>query len=391
MKLSFFKNHSLLLIILLGLVIRLFFFFLLFDLPLFDDANAYTDLALNISNHLKYENFEGLAYRPPIYPLFLSLFFFLSSNLTFIKLAQITLSLFSILLTYFLAQNISKSKKTALMAAFLVTLSPNLSFYPSLLLSETLFVFLLLFSLLLLQTNLNLLASFFWTLTILTRPSTFFFYPLWLLFKRSPSKNTLLALFFFFSCLSVWTLRNYSVFKKFVPFTTNSGLNFLIGNQPEATGAYVYPSQYSQLANLSEIEKNKLAIQLSLNHIKKHPFKTFFIALKKPFYLLSPFTDISTGLFAKKVNLPSRFPIFLIKPIVYCQLAHWGLLLLLSLPSFLPSQIKKFNLLPIFILVYTLSLLPFFAFSRFQIPLIPLFSVLAAQNIFRYLFRSKQT
>ncbi len=382
MKRFFKKHQTLILIILLALFIRLFFFYILLDLPLFDDTNAYTDLALNISNKLTYQNFEGFAYRPPVYPFFLSFFFFLSSNIHFIKLAQILISLLSIPLTFLLAQKIFKNRNTSYFSAFLVALSPNLSFYPNLLMSETLFAFLLLLSLYLSQTNLNLLSSFSWAITTLTRPITLLFYPLQLFLKHRHSKTIIISLLIFFSTLSVWTLRNYLLFKKPILFTTNSGLNLLIGNHENATGGYVYPLQYhQQLEKLPEIEKNDKATRLATNYIKKNPKKTLLTVFKKPLYLISPFTDISTGLFAHKNHLPPNFSNFIIKPVVYLQILHWLSVLILSLPFFLPPKLKKPNLLVIFVLTYTLSLLPFFAFSRFQVPLIPLFSILAARTL----------
>jgi len=383
---QFLKKHRILIsIIFLALSIRLFFFYILLDLSPFDDENAYTDLALNISNRLAYQNFEGLAYRPPIYPFFLSFFFLLSSNIHFVKLVQISISLLSVPLTFLLSQKIFKNQNISYLSALLVALSPNLSFYPNLLLSETLFTFLLLLSFLLSQTNLNLLSSFSWAITTLTRPITLLFYPLRLFLKHHCFKTTIISLFIFFSTLSVWTLRNYLLFEKFIPFTTNSGVNLLIGNHENATGAYVYPLQYhEQLEKLPEIEKNNKATQLALNYASSHPQHTITNILKKPLHLISPFTDLSTALFADQKNLPPNFSLSLARIISHWQIIHWSFLLLLTFPFFLPSKLKKPNLLVIFILTYTLSLLPFFAFSRFQIPLIPLFSILTAHTLINF-------
>lgn len=43
------------------------------------------------------------------------------------------------------------------------------------------------------------------------------------------------------ACIAPWTYRNYCVFNAFVPISTNGGVNFWMGNNPESDGFYMSP------------------------------------------------------------------------------------------------------------------------------------------------------
>src|SRR5436305_7313095 len=44
------------------------------------------------------------------------------------------------------------------------------------------------------------------------------------------------------ACLAPWTIRNYSVFGRFVPVCSSGGLSLWVGNNPLATGDDRYPA-----------------------------------------------------------------------------------------------------------------------------------------------------
>jgi hypothetical protein len=47
-------------------------------------------------------------------------------------------------------------------------------------------------------------------------------------------------------------IRNYAVFERFVPISTNGGINFLIGNNPQSTGKYYVPEEIHLEGNEAE-------------------------------------------------------------------------------------------------------------------------------------------
>ena len=96
----------------------------------------------------------------------------------------------------------------------------------------------------------GLISGFWWGLSALTREiSLLFMAPIaiWM-FLYLPGKSRIKL---FFKCygilllsfcltISPWIIRNYVIFKKFIPISTNGGINFYMGNNPDANGAFLW-------------------------------------------------------------------------------------------------------------------------------------------------------
>lgn len=138
-------------ILLIGLVVRLFFFFILtpwnnqaFEQTthqLHSDAAKYNSLALNIwkTNSLK----DLGAIRTPAYPLLVAFFYHLFGlgGAWLVFIFQIILDLITIYLVYLIGRQISPSSMVAPVAAFLYATSFPTALYSSLLLTEIPFTF----------------------------------------------------------------------------------------------------------------------------------------------------------------------------------------------------------------------------------------------------------
>ncbi len=80
-------------------------------------------------------------------------------------------------------------------------------------------------------------------------------------------------------CVVPWTLRNQSVFGQFIPVSTNFGSTFWAGHNPTATGEQTYPpaSLTSQAgpsnARFYQIEQSKLLQRAATDWIQKNPLK----------------------------------------------------------------------------------------------------------------------
>lgn len=78
-------------------------------------------------------------------------------------------------------------------------------------------------------------------------------------------------------------VRNYYLFHEIVPISTNGGINFLIGNNAEATGYYKMPSNIHLFGN--EAEQSKQAYGLGFQWIRTHPVDALWGIMKKAFHL----------------------------------------------------------------------------------------------------------
>src|SRR3989339_426475 len=104
--------------ILLGLVLFIaivsFYFFIIkhpLNNPVFSDQGQYDDLAINLLEgrgfSTTWELRNWIAFRPPIYPVFLSIIYsFFGHNYLSVKIIQFLLSIFSVLLVYLIAEKI---------------------------------------------------------------------------------------------------------------------------------------------------------------------------------------------------------------------------------------------------------------------------------------------
>jgi 4-amino-4-deoxy-L-arabinose transferase-like glycosyltransferase len=147
-------GRALLLILLLALVLRLAFFVAVQPwnaqvLPtrvLFGDASEYNDLALRLLQDRSFANFGAV--RTPGYPLFLAAFYFVFGDAPWVVLLfQAFLSAAAVLLVYGLARA-ALPRKVALIAALLYAIEPHSIMYAATLLTDSVFTFVFLASVL---------------------------------------------------------------------------------------------------------------------------------------------------------------------------------------------------------------------------------------------------
>ena len=235
-------------ILLIGLVVRLFFFFVLspWDRQAFEqtthqlhfDAAEYNSLALGIwkTNSLK----DMGATRTPAYPLLVAFFyyFFGLGGAWLVLIFQIILDLITIYLVYLIGKQISSSLWVGPAAAFLYAVSFPTALYSNLLLTEIPFAFLIALTVWLLIRALEQPQKSFWLLAAsgltlgvatLIRPITQYL-PIvivvfWLITafyqrKTSSTRKTLgriigeatLFLFIFIIVISPWLIRNKNLY-----------------------------------------------------------------------------------------------------------------------------------------------------------------------------------
>jgi len=100
-----------------------------------------------------------------------------------------------------------------------------------------------------------------------------------------------------------WTLRNYRVFKHFVPITTNSMINLYMGNNPEATGSMKWklPEKVETLwqtpsqENAHEIAVSRTCGSEAVAYMRDNPWRTIALWPVKFWVLWGPVKRVDTG------------------------------------------------------------------------------------------------
>jgi 4-amino-4-deoxy-L-arabinose transferase-like glycosyltransferase len=222
------RDHLILLgIILAGLIIRLTFLTIIAKYPergLSPDSQSYLKPATSLVSSGVYPPDNGK--RPPVYPLFIALIYFLGGqNLVLIMTAQILLDIITIYLTYVLASSFFP-KPVALIGALIMAINIDSITYDYYYLSETLSTFFTIAGLLTWVKGTRegwpgwfMLGAFFMGLSVLTRPIALYLpivLMLWLsVMRERPLRERLFHAgayaVTFLLVLWPWIIRNHNV------------------------------------------------------------------------------------------------------------------------------------------------------------------------------------
>jgi 4-amino-4-deoxy-L-arabinose transferase-like glycosyltransferase len=315
------------------------------------------------------------AFRMPGYPLFIAA---CGGDVRVIRAVQIVLDTLSVLGVFLLASRLMPGHRgPALAAAAIVACNPYLIYFTGLVLSETLFIFMLVWGMMLLLAGFGSGdrpgRSFVWlagglllAMATLVRPSAAFL-PILLgvggLFvnQRSssayhsspharmlgrwplPVATTMLLLVGL--CLMPWMLRNYRVTHQLIWTDTNSGFTLYDGFNPDATGAsdQRFVRYMPQLRLMTEIERSQYLSARAITFIRKNPQRVAELAAAKAGRTWSPMPlseQFGTARYAAigllysipfdlmvivglwHGNLPRRAKVYLLIPAIYLTVVH---------------------------------------------------------------------
>lgn len=308
-------------IFVLALLPRLLFAFAPHPLP-FSDMEDYDRTAVNflLGNGLAMSP-EYRAYRAPGYPMFLVLLYAaFGRNLVLVRVVQAILSAGSCVLLFVLARYLlavdsrswTRMGVPLLAGLALAVYEPHI-FLSGVLLTETLFIFLLLAFLIVLRGPLSehrlsrFAAPILLGVISLIRPVAVMYIPVlfvadsargvsvegsaprWPRQVRRKVYQVALSLMLFSLPLIPWTIRNAVVLHGFVPLSTNAGVNFYIGHHL----GYSYWSTGGKEViraetDLDEVAESRLFFELGLRYILNDPRQTLIDTWKKVEYLFRP-------------------------------------------------------------------------------------------------------
>ncbi|THB65989.1 MAG: hypothetical protein D6E12_11520, partial [Desulfovibrio sp.] len=318
------------------------------------------------------------AFVMPVYPLVVGALTWLGQGgFWLVRLVQAAVSALTLAPVAIIAYRLHPSRLTVIAACLAMTLYPFFIFYTSLLLTETLFLFVVaLFFQMLLQPELKrkgLLSGVVAGFGHLLRPVFMLFLPVawaWqLLFKRARVSQVLICALVFAVLAATWAVRNYEVLGEPLLTTTTSGRTLYEGNNPMSVDGGVCPEGFSPTRGmpegLNEIEVNQWQKEQAVAYIKENPGRFLTLCWKRFLRFWNPIPNAeqySSGLYA------------------WLSILSFGPVLILALLSIwvLRRQWKSTVVIWLFIGYVTALHMVTIASIRYRLPLEPLLIALAA-------------
>ena len=380
-SMELFRNtkHVLLLLFLLGVLLRVVSYFLIPSLyGLQSDSIGYYLSAVNGVEHGLFST-----YWPPGFPLIISLFYLIFNSNTILILTSFLIVIGSLcgLISYQISLKLFKNRSAALLAFLFICIQPSFLIHSPQLLSDTFAVMLMGISIIYMlmdyensNKRISIILGVIIGFLVLVRPNYIFMIIIYFLLVTLSNhvmkiKVEKLALF---SLTLILTLTPWLVYTEIMigepVISTNGGVNFYIGNNPNANGRYTEP--YGLTGYNDGYDKG-------LNYISNNPLSTLSLYLKKLVLLIStPYI------------LPWELPEhhFNYSEIIYSLVLNIGFLIteLLGIRGLL--LLKQRRLLIYFtslIILINLTLIPFFVDGRLTLPLLLIYTIFGSYYIAR--------
>jgi 4-amino-4-deoxy-L-arabinose transferase-like glycosyltransferase len=402
-------STALAVVLITALVVRLVFWVAVvgFDTTGWGDEPDYHTIASSIAAGEGFRGLEGVptATRPPLYPIALGgLYSLTGPNTDAGRALQVALGVLIVLFVYLLAARLF-SKKVALIAAGLAAVNPGLVYLSALLMTENLYILLLLGLFLVVLEDLTsgrvsyvrfaaggVLAG----LTALARPTAFVFAlavpALALAGERENVRRRVRAsaLFIVLALLVIapWPIRNQAALGEWVTFTTHGGITFyesnnrLVNDVPAFRGSVVLPRtavpRWDELADLDEVELDRQAWAMGWEFVRENPE----LLPRMAGWKFARFWRFDSGLRLQPTTDAVAGPqgIASLATSIDLGLVYWAIVI----PFFLLGLVATFRLrrdlvlLYAVIVVHTLLAVAFHGSIRARAPVEPVITIFAA-------------
>jgi len=345
----------------------------------------------------------------PLYPYFVAAIYKpFGISFTLLFLVQVLLGSATCVLIYRLTRALSRDGPyPALLAGLMTAGYGTFAFYDVTVLMTSLEVFLLCAAIVLLVSERSgrmvaLVSGALLGLAALGRPNLLLFAPvvfLWLVYRernrgaaRSWRSGTLFAVGCVIAIAPV-SIRNYVVARDFVPISSSAGINLYIGNNPDADGHLSLPpgsgldpsrlydtsraiaQEHTGRGDMKPSQVSRYWTGKAIEFIGHSPGAAARLVWKK-FALFWNHYEIPNVY--NKYYVASRFV-----PMLRWLFVSFGLIAPLALIGIVLSLRKRDwgspgGLYAGFVLIYMLSVLPFFVTARYRIAVVPFLIVFAA-------------
>jgi len=354
---------------------------------------------------------DRIFYQDPLSPYFFAgLYAIFGAESLGVLLAQAVLDAVTVVLIFELARRLFDFR-CAVVAGVLALSYPLFFYYDALLLKVALTVFLITLALLLLLEAVGRDRPWLWLaaglvlgIAALTRGNYLLFIPvllLWIAFAipgAAALRGRRVALVATGACVAILpvTVRNHVVGDDFVLVTSQAGQNVYIGNfRGNATGRYKPPPFlranpfYEETDFRSEAERrsggrsfkpselSRFWLRESAREVRADPLHFLRHTLRKARLLFNDY----------EVPASNSFYFFRehVAPVLALPLPSYGELLPLALCGmFFARRHRRAQLLILFFLTYTSTILLTFNMSRYRMPLVPVVIVFASAALWRF-------
>jgi 4-amino-4-deoxy-L-arabinose transferase-like glycosyltransferase len=369
------------------------------------DARAYHERALAILSG----NWIGdsIPYQDPLYPYFLAgLYGLFGSGSVGVLYAQALLDACTAWLVYAIARRVF-DPRCALLAGLLAASYKMFLYFDIQLLKVPLTVFLITLTLWLVIEAQRGDRRWTWFaagaslgLAALTRGNYLLFAPFLLAWiglahRAAPRRGGVamgLVALGLAACILPVTLRNYVVGDDFVLITSQAGQNFYTGNRREnATGSYLAPPFVTQNPLYEESDFRAEAVRRSGRAMKPSELSRYWLREGRREIAADPghflqHTALKAALFFNHYEVPDNqsYTFFRehVTPVLKLPLPTYGALLPLALVGMgLGWRRRGAAPLILFFLSYAVSVILFYNFSRYRMPVVPVVIVFAAAGV----------
>lgn len=342
------------------------------------------------------------AYGSPLYPFYLALSRFVSGGTALARMAQIALDALIAGLVYRMTVELSGSRRAGLVAGGAYAAYGLAIFYATLYLDVALVTGLsVLFIRLLIAAQERPAKTVLWAATGLSaglilalKTNLLVFLPVWLIVtlrrkdaeRAATLRGAMIAAVVLLIVMAPFALRNLKMEGRFSPFPTHGGLNFYIGNNPDATGRYmrlpgisdepirqirdsVQQAEQASGRELSSKEASAYWMKRSTDWIRTDPGAYAALLVRK------------AGLLLDRQELPSntnyefcrRFSAVLSAPLVgYGMVAPFALTGLYLLWI---RRDRRSRTMVLYVLCYAASVMLLFVSDRYRFPVVPFLAV----------------
>lgn len=306
-------NKILLIILAVSLILSLAYSFYFRITPAVD-ARAYDVIAKNIVSGLGYREElsrniaadQAISRVGPLYEYFLAgIYKIFGQHYELVWLTQAILHALSAWFLYLTARLIfsasERRKKIGLWAAAIFGFYPDLIEISAMLMTETLYLFLIclliyVFFRYLRRSGVYSAVGFGLVagLAILARPPALFLIPVILFYfwRKKLWRQAILFLLVLFMVFVPWTWRNYQIYHQLMPFGGSGALNFWIGNYHGGDGEQGLTEEQIQFLSSHEAkEVSSESIKQFKNFLISYPFefiKLTFLRINKYFSIIRP-------------------------------------------------------------------------------------------------------